>query len=247
MPFKETSATEIKTTAGHLSENIRITSDVLGYALQYRVYTPAGIKSTDKLPTIYLTDGQWYIGSGKMVNVLDREILKGHIKPVIAIFVDNRAPDNLNNNRRNSQFFCNKDYVNFYKNELLPVVESNYPVSDKREDRVIQGLSFGGYNAACFGLMAYEKFGGISMQSPANSKMIKQIAARYKASEKLPLKIFLSFGNNNNNDNQLAGRKFKQVLIDKGYDIEYKEVNFGHEWKNWGPLLDDSLQTFFAN
>jgi enterochelin esterase-like enzyme len=245
MAFNQASTKEGQKTKGHVSDNILISSDVLGYALQYRVYTPAGVLPGDKLPTIYLTDGQWYIGSGNMVDVLDSEISEGRIKPVIAVFVDNRAPDNLDNNRRNSQFFCNQDYVDFYTSELLPTIESSYPASNKREDRVIQGLSFGGYNAACFGLMAHQQFGGISMQSPANSKMLKQIAARYKESEKLPLKIFLSFGKKN--DNQTQGRKFKKVLTEKGYEIEYKEVNFGHEWSNWGPLLDDSLRTFFAN
>jgi len=244
LTMNQASAKSIEVTKGHLSDNIKINSAELGYALQYRVYTPAGVKPGDKLPTIYLADGQWYIDSGNMVDVLDHEISAGHIKPVIAVFVDNRAPDNLENNRRNSQFFCNQNYVNFYSNELLPSIQSNYPASNKREDRVIQGLSFGGYNAACFGLMAHEQFGGIAMQSPANSKMLKQISARYKASEKLPIKMFLSFGTKN--DNQTEGRKFKQVLTEKGYEIEYKEVNFGHEWKNWGPLLDDSLRTFFA-
>jgi len=244
LTFNQASASEVIVTTGNLSENIRIESDELGYALQYRVYTPPSFEANDKLPTIYLADGQWYIDSGNMVDVLDNEISKGNIKPVIAVFVDNRDPDNLDINRRNSQFFCNQNYVDFYINELLPFIESTYPASNKREDRVIQGLSFGGYNAACFGLLAHQQFGGISMQSPANSKMLKHIGNRYKDTATLPIKMFLSFGNKN--DNQMAGRKFKEVLTDKGYEIEYKEVNFGHEWKNWGPLLDDSLRAFFA-
>jgi enterochelin esterase-like enzyme len=86
-----------------LSDNIRIDSKVLNYALQYRVYTPPNMKKTDKLPTIYLADGQWYISSGNMVEILNREIKPGNIKPVIAVFVDNRNPDNLSENRRNHQ------------------------------------------------------------------------------------------------------------------------------------------------
>jgi enterochelin esterase-like enzyme len=242
--FHQARATDLVSPKGKLSDNLRIKSEALNYSLQYRVYTPPGMKAVDKLPTIYLADGQWYIGPGNMVDVLDKEISEGNIKPVIAIFVDNRDPDNLNNNRRNAQFFCNQDYVNFYKNELLPTIESNYPASDKRENRVIQGLSFGGYNAACFGLMAHQEFGGISMQSPANSNMLKKIAARYKAAETLPVKMFLSFGKKN--DNQLEGRKFRNILLEKEYDLEYMEVNFGHEWRNWGPLLDDSLRHFFS-
>lgn len=242
--LNQANAADLESQKGKLSENIRINSDELNYSLQYRVYTPPAMKADAKLSTIYLADGQWYIGSGNMVDVLDREISAGNIKPVIAVFVDNRDPDNLHNNRRNAQFFCNQDYVDFYKNELLPTIESHYPASSNREDRVIQGLSFGGYNAACFGLMAHQQFAGISMQSPANSEMLKKIAAQYKITEKLPIKIFLSFGKKN--DNQIAGRKFKNILLEKEYELEYKEVNFGHEWKNWGPLLDDSLRYFFA-
>ena len=242
--FNQVKASDVIVQKGQLSDNIRIKSKIFNYSLQYRVYTPAGMKANDKLPTIYLADGQWYIGSGNMVDVLDKEISQGSIKPVIAVFVDNRDPDNLDDNRRNSQFFCNQDYVDFYKNELLPTIESNYPASNKREDRVIQGLSFGGYNAACFGLMAHQEFGGISMQSPANSRMLKDISERYKETKKLPVKMFLSFGKIN--DNQVEGRKFKKLLLDKGYEVEYKEVNFGHEWRNWGPLLDDSLRYFFS-
>jgi len=129
---------------GTLSDNVRIESKELNYALQYRVYTPDGVKSTDKLPTLYVADGQWYLSAGNMAKVLDDEISSGRIEPIIAIFVDNRNPDDLSENRRNQQFFCNKDYVSFYQKELLPTIDENYPTSNHREDRVIQGLSIGG-------------------------------------------------------------------------------------------------------
>ena len=82
------------------------------------------------------------------------------------------------------------------------------------------------------------------MHSPANSEMLKKLQKIYRKTEKLPLKIFLSFGNKS--DNQVEGRKFRNVLKKKGYQLEYKEVRFGHNWRNWAPLLDDSLQWFFA-
>ncbi|TQV89584.1 alpha/beta hydrolase [Aliikangiella coralliicola] len=239
----EVSCLDIAKAKGNLSENIRIESKILNYPLQYRVYTPAGMKQSDKLPTIYVTDGQWYLDPGKMLSVLDREITNGTIAPVIAVFVDNRNPDNLEQNRRNEQFFCNEKYVDFYKKELLPTIDASYPTANTRESRVIQGVSFGGLNAACFGLMAHEVFAGISMHSPANSKYLKDMRARYQKAEKLPIKIFLSFGKKR--DNSVEGRKFRDLLISKGYQLDFKESKFGHEWKNWRPLLDDSLQWFF--
>ncbi len=229
---------------GLLSDNIRIESKVLSYALQYRVYTPSNIKMLSELPTIYVTDGQWYLDQGKMVEVLDSEIAAGRIKPVIAVFLDNRNPDQLTENRRNKQFFCNNDFVAFFKQELLPTIDSAYPTSKKRKDKVIQGFSYGGYNAACFGLMAHQSFAGIIMHSPADGDMVNEMSIRYEQSPLLPIKIFLSHGNAS--DNRSQGREFRDTLIKKGYQVNYQEVDFGHQWQNWQPLLDDGLQTFFA-
>ena len=139
---------------GTLSDNIRITSQALGYDLQYRVYLPENTEPDDKLPTLYITDGQSYAEKGRMVRALDKGIAKGNIEPVMAIFVDARDPDDLKINRRQQQFFCKEDYAAFFTDELVPFIDQTYPTSGLREDRVILGVSFGGFNAGCFGLMA---------------------------------------------------------------------------------------------
>ena len=228
---------------GKLSDNIRIFSDSLGYDLQYRVYEPEGMRRNSELPALYITDGQWYISRGELPALLDREIAAGNIEPVLVVFVDSRNPDNLQQNRRNQQFFCNPRYVDFFTDELLPTIDKEYPSSAMRDDRVILGLSFGGRNSACFGLMAYDSFAGIAMQSPANSEMMEELRFQYMAQEKLPLKFFLSVGTVN--DNTQAGRQFMETLKFQGYDLTYCEVNEGHDWDNWEPLLDDVLYTFF--
>ena len=235
-------AAAVQAEDGKLSANKRIESNALGYDLQYRVYTPAGVETLENLPTIYMTDGQGYIRSGNMHKALDREINNGTIKPVIAVFIDARDPDNLRNNRRNSQFFCNGNYVKFFARELVPAITQDYPVSLNREDRVILGLSFGGLNAACFGLMANPTFGGVAMQSPAMHPVPK-LAELYETEERRPIKIFFSIGSKN--DNTAPGRRFKKILEKKGYDMFYKEVPHGHNWRNWKPLLDDILVYFF--
>ena len=47
------------------------------------------------------------------------------------------------------------------------------------------------------------------------------------------------------NDNTQASRQFMETLKFQGYDLTYCEVNEGHDWDNWEPLLDDVLYTFF--
>ena len=229
---------------GELTDNIKIDSKVLNYKLQYRVYVPDNVDTSTPLPTIFITDGQWYIQKSGIIDTLNALIKNKKIRPVIAVFIDSRNPEQLSINRRNDEFQCNKDYVLFYLKELIPEIERNYAVSKQPKDRVIAGLSFGGLNAACFGLMASDHFSGIAMQSPANSEHLKLLNSLYGKTEKLALNIFFSIGTKN--DNTKAARKFHRTLLKKKYKINYIEVPFGHNWKNWRPLVDNLLLTFFA-
>lgn len=230
--------------AGSLTEDRRISSEALGYDLQYRVYLPAGYESIEDLPVLYVTDGQSYIGQGKTPRVLDRLIESGKMRPVIAVFVDPRDPDNLESNRRNTEFFCNADYLHFFEEELIPALENEYPIASNRDHRTILGVSFGGLNAACFGLTGHRTFSGIAMHSPATHP-IAGLHQMYTDTEKLPLKIFLSTGAPN--DNTKSNRRFRTLLKDKGYALKYVETKEGHNWDNWRPLVDDVLLYFYAN
>lgn len=229
---------------GTLSDNQRIFSEQLGYELQYRVYSPAEISTDDSLPTLYVTDGQGYLAQGGFKAVLDEAIGIGAIEPVLVVFLDSRNPDDLEENRRHSQFMCNKKFATFFASELIPTIGRQQPVSLSREDRVILGVSFGGLNSACFGLMLSKLFSGIAMQSPASDEHLDVVRALYEERDVLPLKMFLSVGSRN--DNAGAVKRFKKTLERKGYDLTYIKVTGGHNWKNWAPLLDDVLVTFFA-
>jgi enterochelin esterase family protein len=60
----------------------------------------------------------------------------------------------------------------------------------------------------------------------------------------LPLKIFLSTGTPD--DNTGDNRRFRRLLEEKGYQVEYIEVRQGHDWRNWKPLIDDVLLYFYG-
>jgi enterochelin esterase-like enzyme len=229
---------------GTLTDNQRISSKSLGYALQYRVYRPAGTSADDKLPTLYVTDGQGYLAQGGFKAVLDTAIGNGEIEPVLVVFLDSRNPDKLEEDRRHSQFMCNTRFAEFFAKELIPAISTQQPVSQSRDNRVILGLSFGGLNSACFGLMLSNGFSGIAMQSPASADHLEVVRKLYEEREPLPLKFFLSVGSRN--DNTGAVKRFKKTLERKGYDLTYIKVTGEHNWENWSPLLDDVLITFFA-
>jgi len=229
---------------GSLTPDIRISSVAMGYDIQYRVYVPAGIEPDEEVPVIFITDGPMYIQRGQVAIVLDRLIKRKKIQPVIAVFVDSRNPDDLFENRRNDEFFCNKYYLAFYIHDLIPAIEKAYPVQRTREGRTILGLSFGGLNAACFGLLGYDTFSGIAMHSPANHPVDNLLPA-YENEPRRPLKIFLSTGSPN--DNTAANRKFRRILQEKGYEMKYIQTREGHNWANWRPLIDDVFVYFYGD
>ena len=226
-----------------LSDNQRIFSSHLGYELQYRIYSPAETSAENELPTLYVTDGQGYLAQGDFKAVLDTAISDGVIDPVLVVFLDSRNPDKLEENRRNSQFMCNKEFAAFFAGELIPAISAEQPVSLSREDRVVLGVSFGGLNSACFGLMLSKFFSGIAMQSPASGEHLEVVRDLYEERELLPLRMFLSVGSRN--DNTRAVKRFKKTLESKGYDLTFIKVTGEHNWQNWAPLLDDVLVTFF--
>jgi len=229
--------------AGGLSPNVRISSDMLGYDIQYRVYTPQDVEAAENLAVLFITDGPAYIQQGRVPKVLDRLIASAEIDPVIAVFVDPRDPDDLRVNRRNQEFFCNVDYLSFYVSELIPAIERAYPVRKARDARTILGVSFGGLNAACFGYLGYEFFSGIGMHSPAIHPVDKLLPA-YEKAPKLPLRIFLSTGYPD--DNTSENRKFRKLLQEKGYDMKFVQIDAGHDWGNWKRLIDDVLLYFYG-
>lgn len=234
-----------KIPEGKVTEDIRIKSKLLGYDLQYRVYLPFGYEQMKNLPVIYVTDGHEYShdDKGSMLIVLDNLIYKGLINPVIAVFIDPRDPDDLNMNRRESQFLMNERYLNFVCEELVPKIDAEYKTSKYSKDRAILGTSYGGVCATYFALMRSNVFHLVAIQSPAYGGAMK-LDSIYKGVPKLPLKIFMSSGTIN--DGETLTRMVKSKYEQDGYEILYKEVNEGHSWGNWRALIDDMLIYFWG-
>ena len=81
------------------------------------------------------------------------------------------------------------------------------------------------------------------MQSPAMHP-VDEIYDWWMARPVADLRIFLSTGARR--DNEAMTRHFRSLLEKKGYEVGYVEVDAGHDWENWRPLLDDVLLYFFA-
>ncbi|QHT66107.1 esterase family protein [Rhodocytophaga rosea] len=241
----EEAATDKKNISkGKLSDNLSVKSSEMGYALQYKVYLPAGYEKLSKLPVVYVTDGHEYADDrmGAMVRILDNLIAEHKIKPVIAVFIDPREIANPGNNRRMIELVLNDKFVSFITQELVPDIDKKYKTDPSPQSRGIMGTSLGGLNAAYVGIKASDKISLLGIHSPAFWYR-PQIYTLYENSPKLPLKIFMSTGVIS--DTEEGARRMKSILESKQYTLQYKEVNEGHSWGNWRSLIDDILIYLF--
>ncbi len=229
---------------GKVESDILMSSKVLGYQINYSIYIPA-IRTSTPLPVIYVTDGYEYLHPkmGNMITVLDNLIAAKKIKPVIAVFIDHREPIDRTNNKRMEELAMNAKYLRFFTDELIPKIESAYPVEKSAGGRAILGTSMGGLNAAYFVFAKPEVFSMAGIQSPAFYTR-PQIYSLCNNPTNTKVKISMTAGLIN--DTSESGQKMKGVFEGNACEYHYREVNDGHSWGNWRNLIDDILIDLFG-
>src|SRR5215472_8178592 len=146
-------------------------SKVVGDQRDFYVYTPPGFdpKAKKKYPVFYLlhgysdrADGWTAVGMANVI--LDNLIAQNKVKPMIVVMpLGYGNPEILNVKMTGLQNLEARklNYDRFRESlltEVIPQVEAAYPVSTKREDRAIAGLSMGGAESLLTGLNNIDKF-----------------------------------------------------------------------------------------
>lgn len=132
--------------------------------VSYHLYTPEAYdtNSERRFPVLY-----WLHGTGgglsgikPMSAFFDRAIREGEIPPMLIVFANGLA----------SSMWCNSKngavpMETIVITELIPHIDATFRTLAKREARLIEGFSMGGYGAARLGLKYPDMFGAISILS----------------------------------------------------------------------------------
>lgn len=133
-------------------------SAVARQALPYRVYIPPCYMETQKrYPVVYLLPGlqqdenQWETLG--IVELLDRNILRGAMAPMVVVMADTGSigVDNT--------FPPEPSYETVLLEELLPAIERDFCTWNDRDHRALGGISRGGFWAYSIGLRHADQFG----------------------------------------------------------------------------------------
>lgn len=159
----------------------------------------------------------------------------------------------------------NSAYGAFIGQELPGMMQKTFPLSDRREDTFIGGLSMGGYGALHNGLKYSDTFSHIVALSSAvhmfketGDGFLRELACfgDRKAAEKTDLnpkiafenakrrgrlpKIYMACGTE---DGLLtANRELKEFFEEQGASLTYVETAGGHDWDFWNSQILEALK-----
>ncbi|MFE4694423.1 enterochelin esterase [Streptomyces sp. NPDC056749] len=192
------------------------------------------------LPVLVLLDGEHWQPRLGLAHLLDNLIADGRVPPLVALL-----PESVDAGTRWSELTCRPEFVAFLTGELLPWAASRLPVTDDPARTVVAGQSLGGLSAAHAALSAPGRFGGVLAQSGSfwwpDGPRAQWLTDRIEASPRLPVRFWLSFG-----EQEWvalpAARRLREVLAAAGYDdASYREFNGGHDYLCWRTELADGL------
>ena len=139
-------------------------SITLGGPYPYAVYLPdQPAESGSGYPVVYLLHGSFgsatdWLEQGALEATADALIREGAIPPTVIVMPGSQSWWLDGQNEAAATAFLS---------DLVPHIESTYPVSQERSGRFVAGLSAGGYGATRFALMHPERFAAAAALSPA--------------------------------------------------------------------------------
>ena len=155
------------------------------------------------------------------------------------------------------------DYETFIGEELPEITRKMFPLSDKREDTFLAGLSMGGYGAIRNGTVFSDNFSHIAglssalhifddLSEEANLGLFDNIEKASKTNlnprvavhellvnnKEIP-KFYLACGRQD--DLLKANIDFRDFLKENGADVTWDEEDAGHDWDFWDSQIKKVL------
>ena len=219
------------------------------------VYTPPAFDPARKQPYNLLVafDGADYTTEIPLPTILDNLLAAGKVAPTIAILVENGAgAERLGDLANRAQF------ASFLSGELVPWARQNWNVTHDPARTIVTGSSAGGLAAAYAAFKYPAVFGNVLAQSGAfwrgneasNDAPYEWLASQFKQSPKLPVTFWLEVGAGETAPVLRgagpvfleANRRFRDVLLAKGYTVEYHEIpGAQHEPGHWRNQIADGI------
>jgi enterochelin esterase-like enzyme len=132
--------------------------------------------------------------------------------------------------------------------DVLPMVEREYKVSKRADDRAIAGLSMGGGQTINIAFSRPELFRYVVLMSPAANANVAKIYPKFMATPSIANKQFKLLWLGVGKDDGLTGpgdRAFAETLTKHGITHTFALTEGRHEWTVWRHYLRDVAPLLF--
>ncbi len=233
-------------------------SKSLGFTRSVYVYTPPGYENgRDRYAVLYLLHGagdteSGWVTVGRANAILDNLIADGKAKPLVVVMpfghtqpsvgLGPMAPANPDRN-----LFA-KDLLD----DVMPLVERLYRISNQPDQRAIAGLSMGGGQALNIGLTRLDLFHWIGAFSSAiglagsqPEKVFAELLEDAAAANKKIRLLWIACGEQDRLFE--SNQRFSELLTKHGIKHTFAATDGAHQWKLWRRYLHELTPLLFAS
>jgi enterochelin esterase family protein len=227
-----------------------------GTVRDYWVYVPSQYHEEPACVMVF-QDGGAYVkenGDFRVPTVFDNLIHKKQMPVTIGIFINpgvipNKEKDKPGQSNRSFEYDTLSDqYARFLDQEILPEVGKTYKLRPNAGARAIGGISSGGICAFTAAWERPDLFSKVlsHVGSFTNIRGGDVYPGRIRKTPRKPIRIFLQDGsgdlNNEHGNWPLANQQMALSLEFANYDFQFIYGDGGHNGKQGGAILPDSLR-----
>ena len=230
---------------GELTE-LLVESRALQRGCQVTLYLPARFSRNASYPLLVVHDGGDFLQYAAAKIVLDNLIHRGEIAPAVTAF--------LHPKDRLVEYANSPAHARFLTHELLPHLQTEFPLIPDRSGRILLGASFGAVAALSTAYAAPRAYGSLILMSgsfvsadagtdhgggPVFDPVV-QFVNRYRdRPRRVAERLFVSCGLYE--PLIIPNRSIVPIFESAGMRVRYVEARDGHTWENWRDRLRDAL------
>ena len=217
---------------------------------EVELYLPARFRRTATYPLLVVHDGGDFLQYAAAKVVLDNLIHRLDIAEMLVAFI--HAEDRLN------EYANSTAHARYVSDELVPLLERDFPLVGQRSGRCLLGSSFGAVAALSAANRSPDTYGSLVLMSgsfvftdigtdhgggPAFDPVVKFVN-RYRARPRhVADRVFVSCGVYE--PLIIRNRSMVPTFESAGMEVRYVEARDGHSWENWRDRLRDALSWIY--
>jgi len=233
-----------------------------GTVRDYWIYVPQQYDDSQPACLMVFQDGGGYVnpkGHSRVPVVFDNLIHNKEMPVTIGVFLNPGViPPAIEGAkpRKNRSFeydTLSDQYSKFLLNEVLPMVEAKYNISQNPDHRATCGISSGGICAFTVAWQRPDQFHKVLsyVGSFTNIRGGHAYPSMIRKADKKPLKVFLQDGKNDLDNLHgswpLANQRMASALEFAGYEYKFVFGDGGHNGRHGGAILPDALRWLWSD